>query len=57
MQGRDPMASLSENDDNKRIADEIEKAVAAPSSIEEEMLLEAAELEEAEFGPTEETVT
>ncbi|NIV58376.1 MAG: hypothetical protein GWN25_35105 [Actinobacteria bacterium] len=38
------------SEDNKRAADAIEEAVAVPSSIEEEMLLEAAELEEAEFG-------
>lgn len=36
--------------DNKRIADAVEAAVHIPVSIEEEMLLEAAELEEAEYG-------
>ena len=36
--------------DNKQAADEIERVVSRPSSIEEEMLLEAAELEEVEFG-------
>ncbi len=38
------------SEDEKHVADEIEAAVAIPSSIEEEMMLEAAELEEAEFG-------
>jgi hypothetical protein len=38
------------SDDNKHAADDIEKAVVVPSSIEEEMMLEAAELEEAEYG-------
>lgn len=36
--------------DNKRIADDIEAEVRIPVSIEAEMLLEAAELEEAEYG-------
>jgi hypothetical protein len=36
--------------DNKRIADAIEAEVHVPVSIEEEMMLEAAELEEAEYG-------
>ncbi len=36
--------------ENKRIADGIEAEVGIPVSIEAEMLLEAAELEEAEYG-------
>lgn len=36
--------------ENKRVADEIEAEVHMPVSIEEEMLLEAADLEEIEFG-------
>lgn len=37
------------SDDNKRVADEVEGVVVAASSIEEEMLLEAADLEELEM--------
>lgn len=37
------------SDDNKRVADEVEGIVVVPSSIEEEMLLEAADLEEVEM--------
>lgn len=36
--------------DNKRIADGIEAEIRIPVSIEEEMMLEAAELEEVEYG-------
>lgn len=36
------------SDDNKRVADDIEASVVAPSGIEEEMLLEEADLEEVE---------
>ena len=35
--------------DEKRVADEIEQAIPPPSSIEAEALLEAAELEELKF--------
>ncbi len=35
--------------EEKRVADEIEKAISHPSSIEEEALLEAAEIEELKF--------
>lgn len=38
------------SEDNKHVADDIEAAIVVPSSIEEEMMLEAAELEEVEFG-------
>lgn len=38
------------SEDNKHAADEIEAAISIPSSIEEEMLLEAADLEEVEYG-------
>lgn len=38
---------------NKHAADEIEAAVPIVSSIEEEMMLEAADLEEVEFDTTE----
>ena len=44
-EGFDPVT-----EDNKHLADEIEEAVSVPSSIEEEMLLEAADLEEIEYG-------
>lgn len=43
--GFDPVS-----EDNKHAADDIEKAITVPSSIEEEMMLEAAELEEIEYG-------
>jgi hypothetical protein len=36
--------------DEKRVADEIEKAIPQASSIEAEALLEAAELEELKFS-------
>ena len=35
--------------DEKHVADEIEKAIKKPTSIEEEALLEAAEIEELQF--------
>jgi hypothetical protein len=35
--------------DNKHVADDIEAEIGFPVSIEEEMMLEAAELEESEF--------
>ena len=45
------------SEENKQVADDIESSIARPSSIEEEMLLEAAELEEVEYGtPSEEPV-
>lgn len=36
--------------EEKHVADEIEKAITHPTSIEEEALLEAAEIEEVKFG-------
>jgi hypothetical protein len=54
MQGSSRFEPVS--DENKRAADEIEASVFQASSIEEEMMLEAAELEEAEFGTTEPAV-
>ena len=35
--------------DEKHVADEIEKAIPQPTSIEEEAMLEAAEIEELKF--------
>ncbi len=35
--------------EEKRVADEIEETIRRPSSIEEEAMLEAAEIEELEF--------
>lgn len=35
--------------EEKHVADEIEKAISAPASIEAEAMLEAAELEELKF--------
>ena len=43
-------ASDPVSDENKQVADDIESSIGRPSSIEEEMLLEAAELEEVEYG-------
>ena len=37
------------SEENKHAADEIEAAVTIPASIEEKMMLEAAELEEVEY--------
>lgn len=45
-----PEAADPVSPDNKRVADSIEAAVGIPVSIEAEMLLEAAELEEVESG-------
>jgi hypothetical protein len=36
--------------EEKHVADEINKAIPQPTSIEAEALLEAAEIEEATFG-------
>lgn len=41
--------AAAEEQAEKMVADEIEKAIAYPASIEEAELLDAAELEEIEF--------